>query len=170
MDSTASSPPREFAVLVPIVVHEGEECVLLTKRPENLDRYAGQVSLPGGERDPLDKDLKETALRETREEVGIPPERVEILRELGWHETSLLHRVKPFVGRVRVPCSIVPDPLEVERILYLKTRDITRDLFKVRGRWVSPGGLERTVYTFRLDGCEVWGLTARILREAFVGD
>ena len=114
MDSTASSPPREFAVLVPILVHEGEECVLLTKRPENLDRYAGQVSLPGGERDPLDKDLKETALRETREEVGIPPERVEILRELGWHETSLLHRVKPFVGRVRAPCSIVPDPLEVE--------------------------------------------------------
>lgn len=165
---TAPPRPREFAVLVPIVVHLGGEHVLLTKRPDSLERYAGQICLPGGERDPADRDLRETALRETHEEVGIPPDRVAILRELGWHETSLLHRVKPFVGRVASPVTLAPDAREVERILYLPLAKVTAELFRERGRWVSPGGEERTIYTFQLDGCEVWGLTARILRDAFV--
>jgi len=168
--AASRQPPafREFAVLIPILLHEGEDCVLLTRRPENLDRYAGQVCLPGGQRDPRDRSLAETALREAQEEVGIPPEQVEILHELGWHETALLHRVKPFVARVRTPCPIVPDPLEVARVLYLSVASITPALFRVRGMWRGPDGRERTIYTFDLDGCEVWGLTARILREAFL--
>ncbi|MBI4605506.1 MAG: CoA pyrophosphatase [Planctomycetes bacterium] len=166
---TPGSRAREFAVLVPILHREGEDVVLLTKRPEGLERYAGQVCLPGGERDPRDASLLETALREAQEEVGIPPERVEVLRELGWHESRLLHRVKPFVGRVRAPCPIATDPREVERVLYLPVRRITAELFEERGRWVGPDGEERVVYTFQLEGCEVWGLTARVLREAFVG-
>lgn len=160
---------KEFAVLVPLLEHEGEECVLLTKRPDTLARYSGQVCLPGGERDPTDRDLRETALREALEEVGIPPERVEDLRELGWHQTSLLHRVKPFVGRIQGPCVIRPDPREVERVLYLKVKEIIPALFRVRGRWRGPDGGEQDVHTFDLDGLEVWGLTARILREAFLG-
>ena len=162
------SRAREFAVLVPILEHLGTEHVLLTKRPESLERYAGQVCLPGGERDLLDRDLRETALRETHEEVGIPPDRVTILRELGWHETSLLHRVKPFVGRIGGPVTLALDPREVERVLYLPLSTVTAELFRERGRWVAPSGEERAIYTFQLDGCEVWGLTARILREAFV--
>jgi 8-oxo-dGTP pyrophosphatase MutT (NUDIX family) len=165
---TAAPRPREFAVLVPIVGHRGEDHILLTKRPESLERYAGQVCLPGGERDPADRDLRETALREAREEVGIPPERVAVLRELGWHETSLLHRVKPFVGRVAPGVRLAPDAREVERLLYLPLLAVTAELFRERGRWVSPDGEERPIYTFQLDGCEVWGLTARILRDAFV--
>jgi 8-oxo-dGTP pyrophosphatase MutT (NUDIX family) len=155
-------------VLVPILEHAGEPHVLLTKRPGTLDRYAGQVCLPGGERDPADRDLLATALREAQEEVGIPSAQVEMLRELGWHETSLLHRVKPFVGRVRSPCPIVADPREVERVLYLPVGVIRPELFRPRGAWRGPDGRERIVHTFQLDGCEVWGLTARILREAFL--
>ncbi len=168
MKSTADSQMREFAVLIPVLSHEGEDCVLLTKRPDSLDRYAGQVCLPGGERDAGDRTLEETALREAHEEVGIPPDHVTILRELGWHQTSLLHRVKPFVGRVRTPCPIVPDEREVERVLYLRLEAVAPGLFRERGRWKGPDGREHTIYTFDLDGCEVWGLTARILREAFV--
>lgn len=159
--------PTEFAVLIPILIHGGEDAILLTKRPDHLDRYAGHVSFPGGARDPADRTLLDTALREAREEVGIDPARVEILRELDWEESALSHRVKPFLGRVHPPCELIPDPREVARLLYLPVASITRELFRVRGRWTDSSGRERETYTFELDGCEVWGLTARILRTAF---
>lgn len=152
-------------MLVPLLLHAGEECVLLTKRPESLTRYAGQVALPGGAREAGDRDLRETALRETEEEVGIPRGDVEIVGELSWHETTLRHRVKPFVGRVRGPADVRPDPAEVEAVLYLPTRRLTPELFGVRGRFHDASGREHIIYTFPHEGHEVWGLTARILRE-----
>lgn len=153
----------EYAVLIPLLVHAGEECVLLTKRPETLSSYAGQVSLPGGAREPADRDLAATALRETHEEVGIPPSAVELLAELEWHQTSQAHRVKPFLGRVVQPCALKPSPSEVERILFLPRVRIRPELFEVRDTIRLPDGTEHTVQTFQLDGHEVWGLTARIL-------
>lgn len=168
MNETAQSPAREFAVLVPILDHEGEECVLLTQRSGTIGRYAGQVCLPGGERDPEDATLEDTALRETWEEVGILRDRVTIIRELAWHLSSVLHRVKPFVGHVHKPYELRPNPREVERIIFVPTAMITPALFRIRGTWKGPDGHEHAVHTFPWDGCEVWGLTARILREAFL--
>lgn len=159
---------REFAVLVPILEKDGEEQVLLTKRPDTLARYSGQVCFPGGERDPGDSSLEDTALRETWEEVGIPRERVTLLRALDWHMTAALHRVKPFVGRVAAPWELRTDPGEVERVLFLPVRLITQDLFRLRGSWRGPDGVDHDVHTFPWEGCEVWGLTARILRDTFL--
>jgi 8-oxo-dGTP pyrophosphatase MutT (NUDIX family) len=156
---------REFAVLVPLLDHEGEECVLLTKRLETLPKYSGQVAFPGGAREPQDENLEETALRETEEEVGIPPQAVRILRELAWQETALAHRVKPFVGKVEGPYTLRPEPREVERLLYLPSARLNPELFSIRGTFVDSNQQSRNIYTFSLDGCEVWGLTARILRE-----
>lgn len=155
----------EYAVLIPLLVHGGEECILLTKRPETLSSYSGQVSLPGGARDPDDEDLAATALRETHEEVGIAPTAVDLLAELDWHLTAKAHRVKPFLGRVMKPYTVQPSASEVERILYLPRGRLTKELFEVRGTWQAPNGTEHTVYTFEVDGYEVWGLTARILRS-----
>ena len=142
----------------------------MTKRPETLKRYAGQVSLPGGAREPGDRDLRETALRETHEEVGIPPSAVTIIEELDWHETTLGHRIKPFVGRVEMSAAeqVVADPHEVERVLYLPVARVTPELFNTRSHWSDRQGRQHPVLTFELDGFEVWGLTARVLQSAFV--
>ena len=162
-------PPREFAVLVPFLDHAGERCILLTKRPQGQGPYAGQVSLPGGAREAKDASLLETALREAEEEVGIPRGHVEVRRELDWHETRLGHRVKPFVAEVRTPCPLRLEPREVEKVLYLPARRLEPALFALRGTWRDAAGRERPIYTFDLDGCEVWGLTARILRDLLPG-
>ena len=159
---------REFAVLIPLLTRNGRECVLLTKRPDTLKRYSGQVSLPGGAREPADQSLWDTALRETCEEVGIPPEAVEALDELDWFQTSLGDRIKPFVGRVRENQPVVAAPDEVECILYLPTSQIGDDLFRRDSRWTDHDGKQHEVYEFDLDGHRVWGLTARILYAAFV--
>ena len=133
-----------------------------------MRHYSGQVSLPGGAREPADQSLWETALRETHEEVGIPPEAVEAIDELDWFQTSLGDRIKPYVGRVRGCQPVVAAPDEVECLLYLPTSRIEHDLFRRDTLWTGPDGKQHEIYEFDLDGHRVWGLTARILYAAFV--
>lgn len=164
-------PPGEieYAVLIPILPRAEGEAVVLTCRPASLRSYSGQVCLPGGRRGLGDTSLAATALREAQEEIGLSPQDVEVTRELGWHQTLLSHRVKAFVGRVLRPVTLRPNPSEVEALLYLPVASISPELFEVRGGWTAADGQRHVVHTFELEGREVWGLTARILREAFVG-
>ncbi|KZT37954.1 hypothetical protein SISSUDRAFT_986927 [Sistotremastrum suecicum HHB10207 ss-3] len=95
-----NSETPQAAVLVPLCNVEGKPSILFEVRG-NLRSHAGEVSFPGGKRDPDDKSLMDTALRETQEEIGLVPEQVEILGELGPPELSLRGlRVSPFVGFV----------------------------------------------------------------------
>ncbi len=159
---------REFAVLIPIVDGDGEEHIVLTERAAHLPRYAGQVSFPGGAREPGDATLLETALREAHEEIGLPHRLVDVVDELGWFETGLGDRVRPFVGRLREPCPLVPDRREVARILRVPLALIRDNPFRVRGTFIDARGRKRRIYAFRHDGLEIWGLTARILKSCFV--
>lgn len=142
----------------------GVDCVVLTKRTETLSNYSGQVSFPGGRREDGDATLQHTALRETREELGVDPREVEVLTELDWFTTGLGHWVKPFVGRVTGGVSFSPNPDEVESVFFLPVSVVEADPFSIRDR--LPDG--RPIYTFDFAGHEVWGLTARILRSYFV--
>ena len=74
--------PRSAAVLVPLVVRESGLTMLLTQRADHLNDHAGQISFPGGRREPFDRDATATALREAKEEIGLADERVEILGAL----------------------------------------------------------------------------------------
>ena len=154
----------EFAVLVPFIERAGEDSILLTKRPATLKRYAGQVAFPGGAREPGDVSLAATALREAHEEVGIGSHEASITAELAWFETGLGHRVKPFVARVLPSARIRPDASEVESVLFLPRRRLVDALFELRP-WPDDLPTPRhPQYRFFLEGHEVWGLTARILR------
>ena len=160
---------KKFAVLVPIIEHEDGPRILLMKRPERkTDSYSGQVCLPGGALESDDGSLLECALREAGEELGILADTVEIIAELDWQETGFRHAVKPFVGWLETPPEIRPNPAEVEHVLYLPTARVEAGLFKKRGEWIDPRGGKREILTFDLDGCEVWGLTARILEHGFI--
>ena len=70
---------RPAAVLVPLLVRDGEDCLLFTRRTEHLPHHAGEISFPGGARHAEDGDLVATALRETEEELGIPAARIEVM-------------------------------------------------------------------------------------------
>ena len=73
---------KRASVLIPLLEEEGELFVMLTQRSEQLRSHAGQVSFPGGKQDPQDANSLETVLRETHEEIGLPPEKVEIIGRL----------------------------------------------------------------------------------------
>ncbi|KAI8807379.1 NUDIX hydrolase domain-like protein [Cladochytrium replicatum] len=75
--------PRKASVLVPLGIdpHDGKPCVLFTVRSSKLRKHRGEVSFPGGSKDEEDKSLVMTALRETEEEIGFSPSRIQVLGE-----------------------------------------------------------------------------------------
>ena len=156
------SIPKLASVLVPIVAGPTPS-VILTRRTETLPTHKGQVSFPGGGREPQDVDSIATALREAHEEIGLPPSAVKVLGVLDdWptqHETV---RVTPVVGCIPTLPPLRPQPSEVARIFQIPLTELRRP-----ERWQSSPlswkGLKTHVYFFDHDGETVWGLTARIL-------
>ena len=92
----------EAAVLIPIVERNDGLKVILTKRSNNLKQHPGQISFPGGKSEKTDKSLVATALRETKEEIGINDKNVEILGQLSQHVTITGFKITPFIGRIRM--------------------------------------------------------------------
>jgi 8-oxo-dGTP pyrophosphatase MutT (NUDIX family) len=156
---------RPSAVLAPIYPEGDEAMVVLTRRARTLRAHRGEVSFPGGSREPADADLRHTAVREAHEEVGLDPGTVEIIGELDHLQTiSSSSYIVPFVGELAQRPELVASPDEVEAILYVPLAELLADGVFHEERW-AIGAQERPIYFFELDGDVVWGATAAILRN-----
>ena len=154
---------RPAGVLVPILAHSGRTDVVLTKRSSRLKHHPGQIAFPGGKQDEGDADVTAAALREAHEEVGVPPERVEVLGTLPTHETVTGFLVTPVIGWIDNPFDIVPEPGEVAEVFQVPLSHVTDAAqFTVQSRrW---RGTRRHYYTVPFGPYYIWGATARILR------
>ena len=102
------------SVLIPIVLRSEELTVLLTRRTTLLKSHSGQVSFPGGRAEPHDASAEATALRETREEIGLAPRHIELIGRLHDYRTRTGYRVSPVVALVTPPFELRLDAHEVE--------------------------------------------------------
>jgi 8-oxo-dGTP pyrophosphatase MutT (NUDIX family) len=152
------------AVLVPIFVGpDGEPHLVFTRRRDDLRRHAGEISFPGGRADPTDPDLVATALREAHEEIGLPPDAVEVVGALQPTPTIATdYAVYPFVGLIEPGMEWTLSPREVAEVLELSLRDLRAGYG--RRRLIRRGVPFRTdVYV--VGDTLIWGATARMLGD-----
>lgn len=154
----------DAAVLVPLFVGpEGGLHVVLTRRRDDLRRHAGEISFPGGRQDPEDADLLATALREVHEEIGLPPQAVELVGALQPTPTIATdYAVHPFVGLIEPGFTWAPSEREVAEVLELPLAALRAG--------AGRRSMERRGVPFRTDVYVVgdhlvWGATARMLGD-----
>jgi 8-oxo-dGTP pyrophosphatase MutT (NUDIX family) len=164
---TAPGEQTLAAVLVPLLVSAPSEPphVVLTRRRADLRRHAGEISFPGGRRDPGDADLSATALREAHEEIGLAPNAVELIGELPAISTfATNYLIHPFVGLIEPGQQWEVSPREVDVVLELPLGAVQQS--KTRAE-IERRGVKFEVDAYVLDGNLIWGATFRILADLF---
>ncbi len=154
---------REAAVLMPIFESGREPYFLLTLRTEEVETHKGQVSFPGGMRHG-GEGLETTALRETFEEIGLDSGRVEMLGRFHDYISSTDYRVTPFVGYIRKPFDLVPQPKEVAEVLEVPFSAF-RDPERMRVEKMTYRDRLIDIYYYFYNSYQIWGLTARIIHD-----
>lgn len=149
-------------MLVPIIERRAGLTVLLTERAAHLKHHAGQISFPGGRMEPGDRDLLDTALRETAEEVGIAPAAVDVAGYLKPLPTVTGYAVTPIVGLVDAAVSLtldareVADAFEVPLEFLLDADNQQRSVRRFRG-------VDIPVIAFDYGPRRIWGATAAMI-------
>ena len=162
VDPGALAKLRSAAVLVPVINHGSEQRVMFTRRADRLRNHSGQISFPGGARDPQDASAAAAALREAHEEVGLDPAQVDLIGYLDDYPTGTGFRITPVVGLVDLPFtprlaeSEVAEVFDVPLSLLLDPERYSRKTFE-------RDGLTLPFYEVQHGDYRIWGATAGIL-------
>jgi 8-oxo-dGTP pyrophosphatase MutT (NUDIX family) len=153
----------ESAVLAPLYVDPaGELHAVFTRRRDDLKRHAGEISFPGGRREG-EESLVETALREAHEEIGLAPERVDLLGALEPTPTFVTnYAIYPFVGLIEHGQEWIVQDAEVAEVLELPIEALRAAYAERR---LVRRGIPFKTPTFEVDGHFIWGATGRILQD-----
>lgn len=157
--------PREGAVLILLYPAQGELQFPLTVRTRTVHAHKGQISLPGGAREPEDEGFRQTALREASEELGVATADIEVLGALSRlyipHSGFCVH---PFVGYTDRAPDWRPDPAEVAELFSAPLLRLI-DPCTVHEQTVVRDGQSLLVPHYLIGSHRVWGATAMILAE-----
>jgi 8-oxo-dGTP pyrophosphatase MutT (NUDIX family) len=161
--------PTPAAVLLPLVMRESLH-VLLTQRSAHLSSHAGQIALPGGRVDAADVDGVAAALREAHEEVGLPPERVEVLGTLPSYRTGSAFEITTVVGLVEPNWVVRPNVGEVDEVFEVPLAFLMDPAHHHR-HWRESQGQRREWYAMPYVDAKqdrfIWGATAGLLRNFY---
>ena len=157
---------RQAAVLMPFFEQDGELCLLLTRRTDEVETHKGQVSFPGGMRE-KGETLEDTAIRETFEEIGIAAAGIEILGRFNDYLSITNVRVTPFAAMLRQPFTVTLQAHEVAEVLRVpislfldQERLLVKKDFIIEGKAAGD-------YSWFYGRRRIWGLTALIIHDFF---
>jgi 8-oxo-dGTP pyrophosphatase MutT (NUDIX family) len=151
-----------------IILLYGDDGVVrfpLIKRPEYVGAHGGQVSLPGGKAE-AGEDAVQTALRECEEEIGVKPDKIQVLGRLSdFFVIPSNYLVTPIVACMDSRPVFVPDPYEVSRILEARLQDVIEENAVKEKEIIAAGKYRMMAPHFEIDNEVVWGATAMMLNE-----
>lgn len=152
------------AVLIAIT-DESDPKVLLTRRSTLLNNHAGEVSFPGGKRDPQDTSNIVVALREAQEETALNPFEVQLIGDLPMQKARNGMLVKPVVGLIPPKVELIPQPSEIDRIFFASLQH----LMEAPPTPYEVSFAQQKLYfpSMQVEDEVVWGLTARMLVSLF---
>jgi 8-oxo-dGTP pyrophosphatase MutT (NUDIX family) len=145
-----------------VVIYGKPPVVIMTEKPKHLKFHAGEISFPGGKLESKDSNLLETALRETREEIGLSLRADQIIGQLKPVITlNSRFTILPFVSVVdEIP--LLSANAEVEEIFHIPLEP----LLKTMANDPNPShNLIQEMFTFEFQGKIVWGASARVLKQ-----
>lgn len=156
----------DAAVLIPVYRTQNGELhiVMILRNPGGV--HGGQIGFPGGKHDPGDETMLDTALRETREELGLIVPREDVLAELPTEQTRTTgYRVFPYVARITVPDRWRIAEREIAEIVDVKLNDLTRPGApkKMIDRFSTWTKAEQVSF-YQIGTHRLWGLSYRILQ------
>lgn len=153
------------AVLIPIYQKQGHYYIVLIRRTETVKTHKGQISFPGGVRDINDRTLLHTAIRESREEIGLHMKDIEIIGELDDEITTTSNYiVTPFVAMIPWPYRFTKNKDEVAEIMEVPIT-VLLDKGCLKANTETLNGKPIDSYTYYYQGKVIWGATARILKK-----
>jgi 8-oxo-dGTP pyrophosphatase MutT (NUDIX family) len=154
--------PVPAAVLMPLIDRPAGLTVLLTQRASQLARHAAQISFPGGRLEQTDANNASAALRETEEEIGLHPGRVQVFGYLPDHLVISGFRVTPVLGLVAPPFSLELNPAEVAGVFEVPLAHVL-DSANHKARLRRVGDEDLLLYDIPWEGQNIWGATAGML-------
>jgi len=150
------------AVLFPIVQDSDGLKVLLLQRSNQVEHHSGEVSFPGGRIDSADKSPLDAALRESREEVGILRQNVEMLGELDDYLTVTGYHITPFLGLLSDVSDLSPRTIETTDLFFVPL-SFFQDPQNIKKQYIEWQGQPRVVYVSVYANKTIWGATLAMI-------
>jgi 8-oxo-dGTP pyrophosphatase MutT (NUDIX family) len=155
----------DAAVLVPIYRDDYGNLIIVLVRRSDIGVHGGQIAFPGGKHEASDPSLIDTALRESEEEIGLDPDKVEILKHLPAVETHVSgYRIYPFLARIEPPPTWQLDEQEIAEVLEVPVLDLSQpeahgEEIMEQPEWPAP----RKIPFHYIGKHKLWGASYRIL-------
>jgi len=161
-------PPLDYsesAVLVPVHSSGEELSILFTRRTDRVRHHKGQISFPGGVREKGDRNLIETALRETEEEIGISASEITIVGELDDLYTGTGYRISPYVGLLPPSYRIITNVNEIDEVAEVPVTELLKPHVHSIGTRRYRGKQFKSHFFRARRNFIIWGATASILAQ-----
>ena len=148
----------QAAVLILITDNEEDYSIVFTERSKKLPSHAGEVAFPGGKKEEEDRNLIETVLRETHEEIGVEPNSIRILGRMDPQESRFGISVTPYVGYAAGSLKFKKDPKEVETIFSVPLNYLKEDPL-ISNKITNASGETFRTPVINYENQKIWGLT-----------